>query len=139
MPGEYLADYYAVVEPDEVETIAFFTEAIRETAAGEPVLFFGTGPTLHHVFLSAGRASEIHLADYLPQNLAEIERWLRRDPGAHDWRPFVRYTLECEGLRAPSDAQLARARGAHAREGHAAAGGPTRATASRSPSATAPS
>ncbi len=107
VPGEYLADYYAVVEPDEVETIAFFTEAIRETTAGEPVLFFGTGPTLHHVFLSAGRASEIHLADYLPQNLAEIERWLRRDPGAHDWRPFVRYTLECEGLRAPSDAQLA--------------------------------
>jgi hypothetical protein len=106
VPGEYLADYYAVVEPDEIETIAFFTDAIRETAPGEPILFFGTGPTLHHVFLSASRASEIHLADYLPQNLAEIDRWLRREPGAHDWRPFVRYTLECEGLRAPTDAQL---------------------------------
>ena len=47
---------------------------------GEPVLFFGVGPTLHHVFLAAGRASEIHLADYLPENLAEIERWLRPRP-----------------------------------------------------------
>ena len=107
MPEEYLADYYAVVEPDELETIAFFTDAMRETTPDEPILFFGTGPTLHHVFLSADRASEIHLADYLPQNLAAIERWLQRDPGAHDWRPFVRYTLECEGERAPTEAQLA--------------------------------
>ena len=107
VPGEYLADYYAVVEPDEVETIAFFTDAIRDTAPDEPILFFGTGPTLHHVFLSARRASQIHLADYLPQNLAEIRRWLERDEDAHDWRPFVRYTLECEGVRAPSEAQLA--------------------------------
>ena len=108
VPGEYLADYYGRVEPDEVETIAFFTDAIREAPAGEPILFFGTGPTLHHVFLSAERASEIHLADYLPQNLAEIERWLRCEPGAHDWQPFVRYTLQCEGQRAPAAAELAR-------------------------------
>ncbi len=107
VPGEYLEDYYAVVEPDEIETIAFFADAIRETRPQAPILFFGTGPTLHHVFLSADRASEIHLADYLPQNLAEIDRWLRRDAGAHDWRPFVRYTLQCEGLDAPTEAQLA--------------------------------
>jgi NNMT/PNMT/TEMT family len=107
VPSEYLEDYYAVVEPDEVETIAFFTDAIRCVAKPrERILFFGTGPTLHHVFLSADRASEIHLADYLPQNLAEIERWLERDADAHDWRPFVRYTLECEGLYAPTEEQL---------------------------------
>jgi hypothetical protein len=106
VPAEYLEDYYAVVEPDEHETIAFFADAIRQAAPGEPILFFGTGPTLHHVFLSADRASEIHLADYLPQNLAEIERWLERDADAHDWRPFVRYTLECEGLAAPTEEQL---------------------------------
>jgi hypothetical protein len=29
VPREYLADYYRVVEPDERETIAFFTEAMR--------------------------------------------------------------------------------------------------------------
>ena len=104
VPGEYLTDYYSEVEPDEVETIAFFVDAMREVEPGKPVLFFGVGPTLHHVFLAAPHASEIHLADYLPANLREIERWLARDPGAHDWRPFVRYTLQCEGIESPTEA-----------------------------------
>ena len=98
VPRDYLRDYYSVVEPDEHRTIAFFVDAIRDAEPDEPVLFFGVGPTLHHVFLAARKASEIHLGDYLPANLREIERWIERDPAAHDWRPFVRYTLECEGF-----------------------------------------
>jgi hypothetical protein len=108
VPQDYLADYYRVVEPDERETIAFFADAMNEAAAGEAVLVLGTGPTLHHVFLAAPRASEIHLADYLPANLEEIERWLNRDAAAHDWSAFVRYTLECEGVAAPTDEDVAR-------------------------------
>ena len=72
----------------------------------EPILFFGVGPTLHHVFLAAGTASEIHLGDYLPGNLQEIERWMRHDPDAHDWRVFVRYTLVCEGVALPTDNEI---------------------------------
>ena len=106
VPGEYLAGYYREVEADELETIAFFVQAMRETKPGEPVLFFGVGPTLHHVFLAAPHASEIHLADYLPGTRREIKRWLARDPGAHDWRPFVRYTLQCEGIEDPTAQQL---------------------------------
>ena len=107
VPGEYLADYYREVEPDERETIAFFVDAIRHAEPGRPVLLLGVGPTLHHVFLAAPHASELHLADYLPANLREIERWIARDPAAHDWRPFVRYTLQCEGIAEPTDAQVA--------------------------------
>ncbi|MGF9755764.1 guanitoxin biosynthesis pre-guanitoxin forming N-methyltransferase GntF [Microvirga sp. 0TCS3.31] len=105
-PRHYLADYYAAVEPDEVETIAFFVDALERSEPGEPVLFFGVGPTLHHVFLAATTASELHLGDYLPGNLEEIQRWIDRDPSAHDWRPFVRYTLQCEGIRTPSEEQV---------------------------------
>jgi NNMT/PNMT/TEMT family len=106
VPRDYLSDYYRVVEPDERETIAFFAGAMEHAAAGQAVLVFGTGPTLHHVFLAAPKASEIHLADYLPTNLEEIERWRTRDPAAHDWRAFVRYTLECEGLADPTDQEI---------------------------------
>jgi hypothetical protein len=85
---------------------AFFVAALREIPPGEPILFFGVGPTLHHVFLAAGRASEIHLADYLPENLAEIQRWLDHEPDAHDWSAFVHYTLEREGLAAPTNFEI---------------------------------
>jgi hypothetical protein len=106
VPSDYLEDYYSVVEPDERRTIAFFVDAISHSEPDEPVLFFGVGPALHHVFLAAGKASELHLGDYLPANLREIERWIDRDAEAHDWRPFVRYTLECEGLAAPTEEEI---------------------------------
>ena len=107
VPAEYLAGYYRDLEPDETATIAFLVDALRLAEPGRPVLFFGVGPTLHHVFAAAEVASEIHLGDYLPANLDEIRRWIDRDPDAHDWRPFVRYTLRCEGLDAPSDEDVA--------------------------------
>lgn len=108
VPQQYLADYYSRVEPDERETIAFLVDAIRRATPGQPLLLFGVGPTLHHVFLAAEVASELHLGDYLPANLAEIRRWVDRDPGAHDWRPFVRYTLQCEGMSDPTDEDVTR-------------------------------
>jgi hypothetical protein len=49
---------------------------------------------------------EIYLADYVPENLAEIARWQRREPGAHDWAPFVRYILECESGVEPTSEQV---------------------------------
>ena len=106
VPADYLADYYSAVEPDERQTIAYFADAIAQSPPDEPVLCFGVGPTLHHVFLAASTASEIHLGDYLPANLREIERWIARDARAHDWRPFVRYTLEREGIVSPTDEEI---------------------------------
>jgi hypothetical protein len=72
VPEEYLAEYYHEVKPDELQTIAFLVAAMEQVEPGEPILLFGVGPTLHHVFLAAGKASEIHLADYLQTNLDEI-------------------------------------------------------------------
>ena len=106
MPEEYLADYYHEVKPDELQTIAFFVAAMKQVEPGEPILLFGVGPTLHHVFLAAGKASEIHLADYLWTNLDEIEKWIRRDAHAHDWRAFVRDTFQCKGITSPTDEQV---------------------------------
>lgn len=101
-PAAYLADYYSAVDVDEQNTIAFFSKAAQRIPAGEPALVFGAGPTLHHVFAIATRASEIHLGDYLRCNLEEISRWIRNDERAHDWQPFVGYTLRCEGMANPT-------------------------------------
>src|SRR6478735_3749387 len=104
VPADYLRDYYTRVEPDEVATIRFLVRGMADAAADRPVLVYGTGPTMHHVFLAAPRASELHLGDYLDANLAELRRWLDRDPQAHDWRAFVRWTLESEGTVADANA-----------------------------------
>jgi hypothetical protein len=106
-PREYLVDYYSHIEADERQTIAFLSTAMKDVAPNEPILFFGVGPTLHHVFLAAETASEIDLGEYLEPNLEEVARWVAGDAAAHDWRPFVRYTLECEGRQTPTPAEIA--------------------------------
>ena len=105
-PGVYLKEYYSEIAPEERATIAFFADAMKDADRTQPALVFGVGPTLHHVFLAAETVSEIHLGEYLPANLREIERWLGRDPEAHDWREFVRYTLECEGIDRPAPEEI---------------------------------
>ena len=37
---------------------------------------------------------------------SQVERWIKRDADAHDWSAFVRYTLQCEGIAAPTDRQI---------------------------------
>lgn len=106
VPKDYLSTYYSEVEPDEIETIKFFADSIKRTDHKDPVLIFGTGPTLHHVFLTATKATEIHVADYLPENLREIKKWVDKEEDAHDWKPFVRYTLQCEGIPSPTDEDI---------------------------------
>lgn len=105
VPADYLREYYQRLDPDEHHAIRFFVESQRDARPG-PVLCFGSGPTLHHVFSTVPHTSALYLADYLPRNLAEIDRWRRREPGAHDWRPFVRYTLQCELARDPSETEV---------------------------------
>jgi len=104
-PHDYLSDYYKKVDPDETHAIRYLVEALRDVATG-PALCFGCGPTLHHVFPAAPRVSSIHLADYIPRNLAAIEEWRSAAPGAHDWSPFIRYALECETGFTPSEAAI---------------------------------
>ncbi|MDQ3411705.1 MAG: NNMT/PNMT/TEMT family class I SAM-dependent methyltransferase [Chloroflexota bacterium] len=107
-PRDYLADYYRVVEPDEIATIRFLVETAKRFPRPGPILVFGTGPTLHHVFPLAPAASELHLTDYLPRNLDQIRAWVGRRQPCHDWRPFVRYTLQCEGVDEPTETVLGR-------------------------------
>jgi hypothetical protein len=105
VPRDYLRDYYREVQEDERQTIRFFVEQMRHAPRG-PVLCFGCGPTLHHVFLAAPRMTELVLADYSRRNLKEIEDWREEGPGIHDWTPFVRYTLFCESGAQPSPAEI---------------------------------
>ncbi len=107
IPRDYLHHYYSQINADEQHTIQFFVDAMQKAGKSGEVLFFGCGPTLHHVFLSAPKASAIDLADYLQNNIDELKKWIDKDPESHNWTQFVSYTLECEGNTNPSAEDVA--------------------------------
>lgn len=109
--GAYLRDYYLSVEPDELATAAFLVQTFRSIGDVDLLLEFGCGPTLHHIFPAVPYAGEIHMADYLAENLDAVQRWLSRQPDAHDWTAFVRHVLRCEGLENPTSAEVERREG----------------------------
>src|SRR2546423_802580 len=94
---DYLTEYYSSVMEDERHTLAFLIDSLRGLPEVERALDVGSGPCVHHAFPLVCAAKEIHCADFLPVNRAEIERWLRQEPHAHDWSAFTRETLRLEG------------------------------------------
>ena len=96
-PRAYLRHYF--VEPGDEDrfTLEFWIPQIRELPQGVRVLEYGGGPTLYSVLALARKASSIHFSDYVPASLAEVRRWIAGEPGAHDWRPYIRAILELEG------------------------------------------
>ncbi len=101
-PGDYLAEYYAEVMPDERFAMEFLVESLREVDEVPVALDFGCGPTAHHLFPLVPKAQEIHLAEYLAANREEVERWITGALNAFSWREFALETLRLEGLLEPS-------------------------------------
>ncbi|MCX6375362.1 MAG: hypothetical protein NTU88_04885 [Armatimonadetes bacterium] len=104
--GEYLAEYYAEVMPDEQHALSFLCESLERLPQSPVALDYGCGPTVHHAVALVPKAGEIYLAEYLPCNLAEVQRWLDSGQDAYDWRDFTRYILQCEGIAEPSAADI---------------------------------
>jgi hypothetical protein len=102
--SQYLREYYsgASISDDECANAKFIAEQLRALGRTFPLaLEFGCGPTVHHGAALAPYVKQLHLADYLPENLAEIRRWLSADPQAHDWDPYLMGVLAAEGLSSP--------------------------------------
>lgn len=95
-PNTYLSDYYGAVENDEQATLQFLVQVAAQVGPIATLLDFGCGPTVHHLFPFATQAAEIHVADYLPENLHAIRRWIDAEPGAQDWSPFAAQVLNFE-------------------------------------------
>lgn len=98
-PQEYLRQYYSQdFIPDDEEAIqqrlvAFLKRSGRTFARAIDV---GCGPTVHLHTALAPYVGQLHLADYLPENLRTVEQWLCDEPGAHNWDLNIKYVLELE-------------------------------------------
>lgn len=100
-PAGYLRDYYGRLERDEELTLRFLVRQFSGAGPRRRVLEFGSGPTIHHLLPLAPHVGTVDVADYLPANLEQVQRWLRRSPTAHDWRAFTHHVLACEGQPEP--------------------------------------
>lgn len=66
---------------------------------GDTLIDVGCGPTIYQLLSACEHFQEIIALDYTDQNRRELEKWLKKEAGAFDWRPVVEYVCELEGDR----------------------------------------
>lgn len=98
---DYFETYYSeVVLPDEQVVLAYQLEVMQRRPSGFlRALEYGCGPTLHRAIATARYAARIDMADWLANNLSEVQRWLDANDST-DWHRFTQFILACEGARA---------------------------------------
>lgn len=99
LPQAYLQTYYPSdhLTADERAILEYLVGFFRSAGRRfERAIEVGCGPTIHHALPVAPHVRELHMADFVPSNLAAIETWLHGQPGAHDWDLYVRSVLEIE-------------------------------------------
>jgi hypothetical protein len=95
---DYLATYYSQPPTNDEKVVLSFLARHYPKIASQPcAIEIGCGPTVHHVLPLAPFVSEIHMADYLPDNLEQVRRWRDGMPGAHRWSHYTAFTLALEG------------------------------------------
>jgi hypothetical protein len=110
-PEDYLKQYYVndTIPADELGIYNLLISYLQtETPHFATALDFGCGPTLHHIIPLIPYTEELHLADYVPANLAAIQQWLRGETRAHNWDVYIKGVLQLEGIVQPSPTDLER-------------------------------
>ena len=103
---DYFKTYYSeVVLPDEQAVLAYQIETLQrfEQKFGRG-LEYGCGPTLHRAIAAARYAFRLDLADWLPDNLAQVRAWLGAGSANTDWNRFTDYILSIESRGEAVDA-----------------------------------
>lgn len=118
----YLRQYYSTaITGDEAANTRFAARELR--ALGRQfanALEFGCGPTVHHAAPFAPYVRHFTLSDYLPENLAEVRRWLAGEPEAFDWNTWLTGMLALEEAESAGANNAALAAGADRAATHSA-------------------
>ncbi|KAG9464300.1 hypothetical protein GDO78_020165, partial [Eleutherodactylus coqui] len=64
---------------------------------GDTLLDFGTGPTIYQLLSACEVFDNIIVSDFVEQNRAEFQKWLKKDPDAFDWTHIIKFVCELEG------------------------------------------
>lgn len=106
---DYFKTYYSeVVLPDEQVVLAYQIATLKriEHKFGRG-LEYGCGPTLHRAIAASGYTFRLDMADWLPDNLQQVQAWVDSGVPNRDWNRFTQYILSCEG-EAPDQRRIDR-------------------------------
>lgn len=104
-PQDYLAEYYQEVMLDQVFTLEFILESLQKIPEVSIALDFGCGPGVQQILPLIPKVQEIHLAEYLPANRTEVEKWLSLQNDAYNWQAFTLETLRLQGSFNPTEVE----------------------------------
>lgn len=120
IPALYNKTYYSSVMQDEAALIDWQSGPLDKFLRRHlllrgmksfPWMFdAGCGPAVHHLFSLAKYTKMFHLADFMPENIAEIQKWVAKQSDAHDWDVFAKAILSSEGILASTQAIASRER-----------------------------
>ncbi|XP_075377143.1 nicotinamide N-methyltransferase [Mycteria americana] len=105
-PQAYLKEFYCLSD-SQGRPNTFLMQNLRslykmfslDGLRGDTLVDVGCGPTIYQLLSACEHFQEIIALDYTDQNRRELEKWLRNEAGAFDWRPVVEYVCELEGDR----------------------------------------
>ncbi|KFQ18051.1 Nicotinamide N-methyltransferase, partial [Merops nubicus] len=105
-PRAYLEEFYTLSD-SQGQPNTFLMQNLRslfkmfslDGLRGDTLIDVGCGPTIYQLLSACEHFQEITALDYTDQNRRELEKWLRNEAGAFDWRPVVQYVCELEGDR----------------------------------------
>ncbi|NXV14945.1 NNMT methyltransferase, partial [Cepphus grylle] len=105
-PQEYLREFCRLSN-SQGQPNTFLMQNLRallkmfslEGLRGDTLIDVGCGPTIYQLLSACERFQEIIALDYTDQNRRELEKWLKKEAGAFNWRPVVEYVCELEGDR----------------------------------------
>jgi nicotinamide N-methyltransferase len=93
----YLTDFYTKIEDPAMQLVlTFLPSIVARLPPRKRLADFGAGPTIHVAACFRNHVDEIYLADYLPQNREELQRW-KNGESKFDWGAALRMMLTREG------------------------------------------
>jgi NNMT/PNMT/TEMT family len=96
-PKEYLREMFSAPDEEDRFSVFFMARVLNSLPDNLIIHEFGGGPTLYSVAALAPKACEIHFSDVVDASLHEVAVWLKGQPDAHDWNPYIGVALEAEG------------------------------------------
>ncbi|XP_069469643.1 nicotinamide N-methyltransferase-like [Ambystoma mexicanum] len=104
-PRAYLDDYFNLGKDGAGNeylklTLPHFCKAFGPGGlSGDTLIDIGSGPTIYQLLSSCEAYKEITPTDYSKRNRQELEKWLKKESGAFDWTPVVKFVCDLEGNR----------------------------------------